>query len=80
MVTLTNNLLRMKTGRCIKDFCVFILIVFAYLLCKKQILAFFDSRVLPILSNVQFSTLAHIIFAIICCIICFYIYGICISY
>lgn len=77
MVTLTNNLLRMKTSRCIKDFCVFILIVFAYLLFKKQILAFFDSRVLPILSNVQFSTLTHIVFAIICCIICFYICRIC---
>ena len=77
MVTLTNNLLRMKTDRFIKDFCVFILIVFAYLSFKKPILAFFDSRILPILSNVQFSTLTHIVFAIICCIICFYICRIC---
>lgn len=70
---MTNNIKTMKTKN-IKDFYLLLLVVLVYLLFKKQIMSLFDSRVLPLISDISFSMVTHIVFFAICLIICWRIY------
>ena len=58
----------------IKNLYILLLIVFTYLLYKKQILSIFNSKVLPLLSDINFSMVTHIIFFAICCVLCCHIF------
>lgn len=52
---------------------VYLLVILVYLIGKDNFLNIFDKTVLPHLSNLNFSVLTHITFALICIILCWHI-------